>query len=147
MYPEVLGIWPMGAHCSTVDVHDVHVDVQIAVGKQVWVGKSQRDFIDAQGMTVAWITVRVETILGITTGRVGLLRTRPRMRTGACVLRRRARLGAHNSREVVVLDARKTDACARARDLARQGVRTRTNGGVRADAHAGLHMLACDAYP
>ena len=95
MYPEVLGIWPMGAHCSTVDVHGVHVDVQIAVGKQVWVGKSQRDFIDAQGMTVAWITVRVETILGITTGRVGLLRTRPRMRTGACVLRRRARLGAH----------------------------------------------------
>jgi hypothetical protein len=51
-----------------------------------------------------------------------------------------------NSREVVGLDARKTDACARARDLARQGVRTRTNGGVRADAHAGPHMLACDTY-
>ena len=51
-----------------------------------------------------------------------------------------------NSREVVVLDARKTDACVCARDLARQGVRTRTNGGVRADAHAGPHMLACATY-
>ena len=127
MYPEVLGIWPMGAHCTTVDVHEVRVDAQIEVhGKPVWVGESQRDCI--------------------TTGRVGLLRTPPRMRTGACVVRRRARLGAHNSREVVVLDARKTDACVCARDLARQGVRTRTNGGVRADAHAGLHMLACDTY-
>ena len=66
MYPEVLGIW-MGAHCTTVDVHEVRVDAQIDVhGKPVWVGKSQRDCI--------------------TTGRVGLLRTRPRMRTGACVL-------------------------------------------------------------
>ena len=90
----------MGAHCKSVDVHDANVDVQIAVDdKRAWVGKRPRDCIDAQGTTVAWLSVRgrVGTNLGIS-GRVGLLRTRARMRTGACgILRACSARCAHES--------------------------------------------------